>query len=258
MIGCIIQARMGSSRLPGKVMMEVNNKENVLDFVINQIKNAIMIDEIVVATSNLIEDKIIVEYLKKKNIKTFLGNPTDLLDRYFQCAKKFSYETIVRITADNPLIDPKIIDVVIKKIKNKEFDYVSNSLTRTFPHGTEVEVFSFNSLKDAWKNSRLPSEREHVTPYIKNHPEKFKIFNVENNENYSQYRWTVDHLNDLKLVRKITKRIESRPIFIQDIVELLKNEPELMKINESNIHNEGFLKSLKEDKEFLKYDENER
>lgn len=252
MIGCIIQARMGSSRLPGKVMMEVNEENNVLDFVINQIKNASMVDEIVVATSNLIEDEIIVEYLEKQSVKTFLGNPTDLLDRYFQCAKKFSYEIIVRITADNPLIDPKIVDVVIEEFENKNFDYVTNSLTKTFPHGTEVEVFSFNSLKDAWKNAKLPSEREHVTPYIKNHPEKFRIFNVENDKDYSQYRWTVDHLNDLKLVREIIKKIESRPILIQDIVGLLKREPELMKINESNIRNEGYLKSLKEDEEFLK------
>jgi spore coat polysaccharide biosynthesis protein SpsF len=249
MISCIIQARMGSSRLPGKVMMKINENESVLDFVINQVKKSNLIDEIIVGTTNLIEDKKIVEYLQKNGIKYFCGNSNDVLDRYFQCAKKFFCTTIVRITADDPLIDPKIIDSMIEKYKNNEYDYVTNCLTRTFPYGTEVEIFSFNALKISWKNAKLYSEREHVTPFIKNNPHNFKIFNVKNNENISNLRWTIDHENDLKLVREIVKNIKTRPILMKDILALFKNKPDLIKINESNIRDEGYLKSLKEDED---------
>ncbi len=257
MIGCIIQARIGSSRLRGKVMKPINSKNTVIDFLVNQIKNSSLINEIIVATSNLTEDSVIVEHLKIKKIKFFQGNPTDLLDRYFQCAKKFSISIIVRITGDNPLIDPRIIDLVINEFRNNEYDYVTNSLVRTFPHGTEVEVFSFNALKIAWENAKLPSEREHVTPFIKKHPEIFRISNIENTENISNLRYTIDHQNDLKLVREIVKSIKTRPIFTTDILELFKREPDLIKINESNIHDEGYIKSLKEDEEFLKLKSND-
>ena len=257
MIGCIIQARMGSSRLPGKVMMKVNDESKVIDFVINQIKDSGLINEIIVATSNLVEDNKIVEHLKKNNIKFFLGSPTDLLDRYFKCAKKFSVSIIVRITGDNPLVDPRIIDSVIEKFRNNDYDYVTNSLVGTFPYGTEVEVFSFNALKIAWENAKLPSEREHVTPFMKKHPEIFRILNIENKENLSHLRYTVDHQNDLELIREVIKNIKSRPIFIEDIIELFKRKPDLIKMNESNIRDEGYLKSLKEDEKFLKLKSND-
>ena len=238
---------MGSSRLPGKVMMKIDENESVLSFVINQVKKAKLIDEIIVGTTDLIEDKKIVEYVQKNRIKYFCGNSNDVLDRYFQCAKKFLCTTIVRITADDPLIDPKIIDNIIKKYKNNEYDYVTNCLTRTFPYGTEVEVFSFNALKISWENAKLHSEREHVTPFIKNNPDSFKIFNIKNNENMSNLRWTIDHQNDLELVKEIVKNIKTRPILMGDILELFKNKPDLIKINEENIRDEGYLKSLKED-----------
>ena len=249
MISCIIQARMGSSRLPGKVMMKIDENEYVLDFVINQIKKSKSIDEIIVATTDLTEDAKIVEHLQNTGIKYFCGNSNDVLDRYFQCVKKFSCTTIVRITADNPLIDPKIIDNAVKQYKNNEYDYVTNCLTRTFPYGTEVEIFSFNTLKISWENAKLHSEREHVTPFIKNNPHNFKIFNVKNNENISNLRWTIDHENDLELVREIVKNIKTRPILMKDILALFKNKPDLIKINESNMRDEGYLKSLKEDEE---------
>ena len=252
MIGCIIQARMGSSRLPGKVMMDLDGKDCLLDYVLNQLSYSKLIDKIIVATTKLQEDEIIVNHVQKRNLEVFCGSSNDLLDRYYQCAQKNNLEHIVRITSDNPLIDPKIVDMVIEKYKNTEYDYVTNALIRTYPYGTETEVFSMNALEKAWKKAVLPSEREHVTPYMKNSENKFKVLNIKYNENISHLRWTVDRINDLKLVRSLIEQIHTRPITMKDILSLVKKSPNLKKINQNYVQNEGFVKSLKEDQKYLK------
>lgn len=252
MIGCIIQTRMGSSRLPGKAMLLVDQKRPVLDYVIEQLRYSKLIDKIVVATTSLQEDKKIVQFCKNKGVECFSGSETDVLDRHYQCAKKFSFDTIVRIPSDKPLIDPKIVDMVLEKYFSNSFDYVTNFEPYTFPHGTQVEIFSFKALETSWKNASLPSEREHVTPYIYKNKKKFKIFNVANSENLSKYRWEVDRVNDLKLVRIIVSKIRKKPILMNDILDLFVREPELVKINQTDNPDEGYLKSLKEDDEFLK------
>jgi len=237
-IGCIIQARMGSSRLPNKVLMKLNNENPLLYFVINQLQNCKSIGKIVVATTTFTEDTKIIEFLKKLNIEYFRGSSTNVLDRYYQCAKKFSFDIIIRITADNPLIDPTIVDLAIEKFNSNSFDYLTNTRKRSFPSGTEVEVFTFLALEKAWKNSTKPSELEHVTPYFYNNPEKFKIFDLINHEDLSSFRWTVDETNDLELVKILISKIKKRPILMNDIVKILKDEPELIKINKNNIQNE--------------------
>lgn len=251
MIGCIIQARMGSSRLPGKAMKLVDDKNPVLYYVINQLKYSNLIDKLVVATTTLPEDDIIESYVKKIGIECFRGSENDVLDRHYQCAKKFSFEIIVRIPSDKPLIDPEIVDNVIKKFTTGSYDYVTNFLPYSFPYGTEVEVFSFNALETTWKNSKLPSEREHVTPYIYKNEKKFSIFNLASSKDLSKYRWEVDRENDLKLVRMIVAKIIDRPILTKNIIELFSKEPNLIKINQTDTPDEGYTKSLKEDKEFL-------
>jgi len=252
MIGCIVQARMGSTRLTGKVMRNIDKKNPLLFYVIKQLESCKRIEKIVVATSALPEDDIIVENVKKSGIEYYRGSATDVLDRYYQCASRFSFSTIVRITSDNPLIDPQIVDMVIEKFNSNSFDYVSNCLYRTFPYGTEVEVFSFYALKTAWKQSTKPSEREHVTPFIYKNKNSFKIFNIEYGKNISNYRWTVDTLADLRLVKNIVSNIKKRPILMQDILDLFLKRPELVSINKNVIPNEGYLKSLKEDAEFMR------
>ena len=161
-------------------------------------------------------------------------------------------EHIVRITADNPLIDPRIVDTVVEKYKTENYDYVSNTLVRTYPYGTEVEVFSMKVLEQAWNNASLPSEREHVTPYIKNPKNNFKVLNIKYKENISNLRWTVDRIDDLELVRNMIKQIHIRPITLNEILGLIKKNPDLKKINENNAGDEGFVKSLKEDQKYLK------
>jgi len=249
-IGCIIQARLGSTRLPNKIIQLLDQKSTVLDYVINQTTNSKLIEKIIIATTNLVEDDIILKTVSKKNIDYFRGDSNDVLDRYYQCAKKFSLSTIVRITSDCPLVDPNIIDDSIKFFKNNSFDYVSNVHPQTFPIGIAVEVFSFESLQKAWKNAKLPSEREHVTPYLYNN-KKFNIYNLEYSTNLTSIRITIDRENDLKLVRNVVSKIKNRPILLSDIVKLHNEDPKMFKLNLDYDINEGYLKSLKDDERFL-------
>lgn len=252
-VGCIVQARMGSSRLPGKVLKNLEDEKVVLDFVIEQIQHSKKIDEIIIATTDLDEDEQIVEVSKKMGIKFFRGSSKNVLERHYQCAKQFNISTIVRIPSDKPLIDPTIIDKIINNFKKKSSDYMTNFLPNpTFPGGTEVEVFSMKALEIAWKNAHLPSEKEHVTNYFENNPDLFKINNIENSENLSHLRWVVDRKEDLELVRKIVSKIKKRPILTLDIIKLFSEFPELIKINENVNREESILKSLQEDKSFLK------
>ena len=251
MIGCIIQARMGSSRLPGKALMKSDSGKPLLYYVTNQLRYCSKVKNLVIATTTNQEDDEIEKFANNNSINVFRGKEKDVLDRYFQCAKKYSFSTIVRITADCPLIDPQIVDKVIEQFFSENYDFATNTLTRTFPIGTDVEVFSFSALNKAWENAQLPSEREHVTPYFHN-KENFKIINVENDKNISNLRLTVDRIEDFELIKQILNNISINPIHLEDVLELFSRKPELIEINKHINHNEGFNKSLEEDKEFIK------
>jgi len=222
-VGCIIQARMGSTRLPGKVMMTVDKNNPILYYVVSQLRHCKFLDKIVIATTDLKEDDEIIEFAQKLGIDYFRGSSSDVLDRYYQCAIKFSFSNVVRITSDNPLIDPEIVDQVIKKFYSDSYDYVSNTLPRTFPYGTEAEIFTFKALQIAWKETKILYDREHVTPYLYNNPNKFKIKSLVHSKNLSFLRWTVNHQKDLELVRDIVSKINKKPILMVDIVNLLTN-----------------------------------
>ena len=251
MIGCIIQARMGSSRLPGKALMKSDSGKPLLYYVINQLRYCSKVKNLVIATTTNQEDDEIEKFANDNSVNIFRGKEKDVLDRYFQCAKKYSFSTIVRITADCPLIDPQIVDKVIEKFFSGNYDFATNTLMRTFPIGTDVEVFSFSALNRAWENTQLPSEREHVTPYLRKE-ENFKIINVENDKNISNLRLTVDRIEDFELIKQILNNISINPIHLEDVLELFSRKPELIEINKHINHNEGFNKSLEEDKEFIK------
>lgn len=245
MIGCIIQARMGSKRLPEKILRKLDIKNTVLDYVINQTSSSKKLEKIVIATTKQIEDNIIEEFCKERNIACFRGSEDDVLDRHYQCAKKYSFDPIVRITSDNPLNDPQIIDNAIRKMKSGKFDCVTTSLLQTFPKGIHVEVISMNALEKAWKNSSIPYEREYVTPYIYNNSKKFKIYNLVNSKNLSHISFTIDRNNDLKFVRKIVSKIQNRPILMKDILKLIDKEPELLEINKNHPFKRSYLKIRK-------------
>ena len=239
-VGIIVQTRTGSTRLPGKVMMKADDKLLMVDYVINQLKYSKLHDEIVIATTDLKQDDVIFDYVTNRNIPCFRGDEKNVLERHYQCAKKYAFSTIVRIPSDKPLIDPTIVDSVIEKFQSNSYDYISNfsvdvndndRFIPSYPSGTEVEIFSFTALETAWKNASSEDEKEHVTPYIYSNPEKFKIFTFKSEKNLSQFRWALDYENDLKLIRIIISKIQKRPILMNDILELFEQEPDLTKIN---------------------------
>ena len=244
----IVQARMGSTRLPGKVLLNLEDK-TVLEHVIRRIKSSGHVDDVVVATTIAKDDLRIVELCAHFGISVYCGSENDVLDRYYQAAKLFKADNIVRITSDCPVIDPKIIDATITLHLKNNADYTSNTLKETYPDGQDVEVFTFVSLKTAWTDTNLASEREHVTPYIRNNPDIFKHASLEYKGNLSQKRWTLDNAEDLDFLRVVYKYLYNKnQLFgMHDILKLIDEKPEIEKINQHIIRNEGYLKSLQED-----------
>lgn len=246
----IIQARVSSVRLAKKVLLTLEGK-TVLEQVIDRVKNSKLIQEVIVATTVLKEDLKIVRLCSARGVIVYCGSEKDVLDRYYQAAQLLKAEHIVRITADCPLIDPEIIDEVIRLHLFKKADYTSNTIKETFPDGEDVEIFTIDTLKRVWQDARLPSEREHVTPYIyKNHPKLFKLANLESPDNLCQKRWTLDEKQDYKFITLIYKFLYKRnKIFgMPEILGLLRRHPEYEDINHNIKRNQGYLKSLKEDK----------
>ena len=248
---------MSSTRLPGKVLMKLDKKHTVLDYLINQLKYSKLLGKIIIATTNLEEDDVIVNFAKKNEIEYFRGESDDVLDRYYQCAKNFSLNNILRITSDSPLVDPTVIDDLIINYQKISCDYASTSLIRTYPFGIDAEIFSFSSLEKTWKNAILPSEREHVSPYMKKNSNIFKQFNLKNKIKVPMLRLTIDREEDLKLFRIVISKISERPILMNNIIELYNNEPKLFEINSHIDSLEGYNKSIKYDKEFLKNKDNQ-
>jgi spore coat polysaccharide biosynthesis protein SpsF len=232
-IAAIIQARIGSTRLPGKVLIPILGKP-MLWYIINRLKHSKLIDTIVIATTTDKKDMAIVKFCRQNRIHCYRGDENDVLARYYQAAKKYRAGVIVRITADCPLIDPSVSDKIIKRfLKSKNTDYASNTLKRSYPRGLDTEVFSLTVLEKAFREAKELYQREHVTPYIYGHPQVFCLASIKNNKDFSFLRWTVDEKRDLEFVREIYKKLyRKRKIFLmKDIVNLLQEEPYLMKIN---------------------------
>jgi spore coat polysaccharide biosynthesis protein SpsF len=230
----IVQARMGSTRLPGKHLKQILGRP-MLSFLIERLRRVKKAQEIIIATTDQLIDEKIIKVCKEEKVNYFRGDEENVLDRYYQTAKKFKAKIIVRITADCPLIDPEIIDRTINVFLDNypKFDYVSNSLNHTFPRGMDVEVFSFESLKKVVKWGMSSEEKEHVTPYYYRHPEKFSLENVENEKNLSSFRLTVDTPEDFFLISKIIQELYPlNPNFtLVDILNLLAKHPDWLVIN---------------------------
>jgi len=244
----IIRARIGATRLPGKVLLPLAGK-SVLEHVIIRVKKAKEISEVMVATSVKEDDKRIVKFCEGFGTRVFCGSEEDVLDRFYQAAKLLQPDHIVRITADCPAIDPEVIDDVIEKHLENGADYTSNSISLTYPNGEDVEVFKTAVLEKAWKEANLFSEREHVTPYMKNNPRIFKLFNVSYKTDLSKKRWTLDEEKDYNFLKEIFDNLYPlNPFFgMEDVLRFLKNNPKLEEINSAIVRNEGYLKSLKND-----------
>ncbi|CAN7181580.1 cytidylyltransferase domain-containing protein [Rossellomorea sp. LjRoot5] len=230
----IIQARMGSSRLPGKILKKVMGK-TLLEYQLERIQRSTLIDEVIIATTVKESDYPIVELCRNLDIKVYRGSEQDVLARYYEAARMHNGDVIVRLTSDCPLIDPEVIDSVIQMYLDNigEIDYVSNTLERTFPRGLDTEVFSNKILEEAFNHAKKSIYREHVTSYFYNNPDKYKLLNNFNTDDQSDHRWTVDTIEDLVLITKILECIyPQKPFFnTADVLDLIKDHKEWKKIN---------------------------
>ncbi len=233
-IGAIIQARMGSTRLPAKVMKRLQGK-TVLEHVIARVRQSKLIDEIVIATTTHNRDLAIQAEALKCNVKAFRGSEDDVLSRYYFAAQKHNLDIIVRITSDCPLIDPFVLDEIIDFYLKNNYDIVSNAgsdlSTRTYPRGLDTEVFSFKVLQQAFNNAKEKYQREHVTPYI--YEMSNKRYYYKNDVDYSKYRWTLDTAEDFKLVSEVYGHLYHgvHDFYLNEIVNLFADRPELYQIN---------------------------
>ena len=230
----INQARMTSTRLPGKVLKKVLDKP-LLEYQIERLQRVKLADELVIATTKNTTDDPIVEVCHRAGVKFYRGSEEDVLARYYEVAKENEADIIVRVTSDCPLIDPKIVDRVIQAYfhHQPQCHYASNSLERTYPRGMDTEVFSFESLDQAYSEAVAQPDREHVTPFLIQQPERFNLIPVLNWENQSYHRWTVDTQEDFNLIKKILEVIyPQNPEFsIADCLNVLQEYPEWQKIN---------------------------
>ena len=247
-IAAIIQARMGSTRLPGKTLADICGKP-LLARVIERVRASRTVQRTVLATTTDAADNVLVELARRNNSGTYRGSVNDVLDRYYQTAREFDADIVVRVTGDDPFKDPEVIDRIVGRfLEDDSMDYVSNTLKPSYPEGLDIEVFSFEALEKAWMEASLNSDREHVTPYIWRHPERFRTLNVEYHRDLSHLRWTLDYDQDLRFAREVYARLNPNGMFLMnDILTLLEREPELIAINSGIKRNEGWLRSLDAD-----------
>lgn len=245
----ISQARYASTRLPGKVLLTIRNKP-LLWYLLKRLELVKTPNQIIIATSTSDSNKPLLDYLREQKINYYAGDENDVLDRFYRTAKHYSGEIIVRITADCPLIDSTLIDRGLDIFLNNNFDYLSNVHPPTFPDGYDIEIFTFKALETSWKNAKLNSEREHVTPFIYNNPNIFRIENFQNDKDLSNIRLTVDTKKDFILISKIIENFHDRwtKFDLKDVITFINQNPHLLKINAQYERNEGYFKSLKEDK----------
>lgn len=227
---CVIQARMGSERLPGKVLLPILDQP-MLHWVVERVQRARLIDEIVIATTERPQDEAIAELCHQHGWSCFRGSETDVLDRYYGASAGADH--IVRVTSDCPVIDPAVLDYVVAAFQAAVpvVDYASNTLTRTYPRGLDVEVFSRDALVEAWHADTDPGWREHVTPFIYRHPDRFRLLDVTNSVDYSGYRLTVDTPQDLALIRQIYDHFGHGGFSWGAIITLLQAHPDWLDLN---------------------------
>jgi len=250
-VTAIIQARMTSTRLPGKVMKEVLGRP-LLSYQIERLRFSKRIDDIIIATTTNKEDDPIVKFASKEGLKSYRGSEDDVLDRYYQTAKKYGVENILRLTGDCPLLDPIICDHSIDTYISGGGKFVHTG--PTFAEGVDCEIFHYKYLKDAWKNAKKKSEREHCTLYFHNHPEKFDKVTLVKDTDDSRYRYAVDNPEDFLVVKAIVEHFykDGNPNFsTDDIKRFLDANNDIFRLNVNIIRNEGLKKSLREDEKYV-------
>lgn len=245
-IVCIIQARMGSTRLPGKILKVIEGLP-LLKYQIDRVEKSILLNKVVVATSNIEEDNLVEEFCNEYNIDFFRGSENDVLARYYYCAKKFDADIVVRLTGDCPFSDPQIIDETIQLFIDSKTDYAANTVppeSRKFPDGTDVEVFSMQALEKAFNEVSDPKDREHVTFYFWRNSDKFRTVQLDNDRNIADYRLTIDYPEDIEVVSFIIRKLAEREIFgsVDEIIDILDSYPEIREMNSKYYFGMGWNK----------------
>ncbi|MGL1934859.1 MAG: glycosyltransferase family protein [Fibrobacterales bacterium] len=236
----VLQARTSSRRLPGKVLKKILGKPMILHQ-IERIQRSENIDHLVVATSEDMSDDALEQMCQMVGVDCFRGSLDDVLDRFYQCASVYNPLHVVRLTGDCPLIDPEIIDKLIAYYQGAGLDYASNAIEPTYPDGLDVEVFSYSTLTTMWRQAQLQLEREHVTQYVYNNRACFKIGDIKHSIDYSSMRWTVDEPEDFVFVSKIFQALYkgNEEFGFSDILKLIREQPELLEINNCFKRNDG-------------------
>lgn len=232
-VNAIIQARCGSTRFPNKVFADIDGHP-LLWHVVDRLKYTNLINDIIVATTVNSNDDIIEEWCKKESVYCFRGSEADVLERYYCASKAFPSDVIVRVTADDPFKEPRVIDEVIKKLLDEKLDLSTNNFPPSFPEGLDCEAFTFRVLELMEKSTCDPFEREHVTQYVYHNPQMFKVGNVSNDNQLSIYRWTIDNQEDYEMVNSIYENRDpnSKGILLMDeILNILNAHPEISSIN---------------------------
>jgi spore coat polysaccharide biosynthesis protein SpsF (cytidylyltransferase family) len=248
----ILQARVSSSRLPGKVLLPILGQP-MIKLQLERLLRCQKINHLVVATSNKSSDDPLAELCRGMGLPVYRGDLEDVLARFAAAALPYEPDIVVRLTGDCPLADPVLIDDVIECFLASSFDYLSNCAPATYPDGLDVEVFSYQALREAATKAYLPSHREHVTPFIRKQPERFSVGNYAADCDRSHMRWTVDEPEDFEFVKQVYENLyPQKPNFwSKDIFDLLEAKPELRVINNRFERNEGSRKSLQADAEYL-------
>ena len=226
----IIQARMGSSRLPGKVLMDLHGRP-VLDHVLTRLRRARGVNMIGLATSNLPADDAIETWAAGQGVPIHRGSEEDVLDRFHAAALAWQADVVVRITADCPILDPDVVSAAVAAYLEAPCDYLSNAVERTYPDGLDVEVFSQAALQRAWEQATSPRHREHVTSYLYDHPDQFQLKALRQSVDRSRLRWTLDTPDDLRFLRAVFAAMEHPHFGQQEVLDLLEREPSIQEIN---------------------------
>ena len=249
-IVAIVQMRMGSSRLPGKMLMPLG-PATVAELVLGRLGRCRSIHRLVAATTDQPEDDALAQTCRRMGVEVFRGASQDVLDRFYRCALAHQAQVVVRLTGDCPFHDPRVVDAVVAAYLEDGgvHAYVNNVIPPTYPDGLDVEVFPFAALERAWRQARLASEREHVTPFIWKDPARFPQKVVRHPRDLSGLRWTLDTAPDLDFLRAVLAAMPRPPLEfgLEDVLAVLERRPELMAINAGQTRNQGYAKSLAED-----------
>ncbi|MEN6325466.1 MAG: glycosyltransferase family protein [Syntrophomonas sp.] len=247
-IVAIVQARMSSTRLPGKVLRNILGKP-MLGFIVERLGWVKEIGQIVIATSSDPSDQLVYQFCRENGIACYRGNLNDVLDRFYHTAKEYKADTVIRITGDCPCVDPQLVARLIDLFRSGNYNHAGIAtgagaifMENRFPNGLDAECFSFASLEKAWQEATEAADREHVTPYIWRNKDMFKCGSLKPEEDYSNIRLSVDHIEDFQLVSKIYENLynQEKPFLMKDIIAFLRANPQLAELNQSFIGQEGY------------------